>query len=93
MSRRLDFENIAGLTPEDLDAINLVLPIRCEIVWGQLQMSIDNGLTNKIFQIPEQKTFGQAASSVETNGDFVPIDWDAKIRAEVENTKFEVKPN
>lgn len=79
-SNALDFENV-GLTPDDLDAIKLVLPIRCEIVWGELQMSIDNGLTNRIFQIPKQKTFEQSATSVETNGIFVPLDFSSEVRA------------
>jgi hypothetical protein len=91
------FENKAGntweffndsLTPEDLDAIDLVLPIRCEIISGEVKMSIDNGLTNRVFEIPKQTTFVCAATSVATNGTFVPIDFSPEIRAEVEKSKL-----
>jgi hypothetical protein len=85
------FENRAGntweffndsLTPEDLDAIDLVLPFRCEIISGEIKMDIDNGLTNMVFQIPKQTTFVCAATSVATNGTFVPLDFSPEIRAE-----------
>lgn len=76
-----DFFN-DSLTPDDLDAIDLVLPIRCEVVWGEVEMNIDNGLTNRTFPIPKQTTFVHAATSFATNGDFVPIDFSPKIRAE-----------
>jgi hypothetical protein len=87
------FENKAGntweffndsLTPEDLDAINLVLPFRCEIIGGEV--SIDNGLTNRVFQIPKQLTLICAATSVATNGTFVPVNFDPKFREEVERS-------
>jgi hypothetical protein len=69
----------------DFDAIDLLVPVRGEVEWGQLKMSFDNGLTNRFFRIPKQKTFGQLASSVETNGDFIPLDWDSKIRQRLKN--------
>ena len=72
-----------SLTPADLDAIDILLPFRCEIVSGEVKMEIDNGLTNMVFQIPPQKTFVCAATSVATNGTFVPIDFSPEIRAEV----------
>jgi hypothetical protein len=86
------FENKVGntweffndsLTPEDLDAIDLVLPIRCEVISGEVKMEIDNGLTNMVFQIPKQTTFVCAATSVATNGTFVPINFSPEIRAQV----------
>jgi hypothetical protein len=67
----------------DFDAINLLVPIRCEIQWGEVKMSFDNDLTNRFFTIPPQKTFENSATSVATNGTFVPIDFSPKIRAEV----------
>jgi hypothetical protein len=74
------------LTPDDLDAIDLVLPIHCEIIWGELRMSIDNGITNRVFQFPKQTTFVCAATSVSTNEIFVPLNFSREIRAQVEKT-------
>lgn len=78
----LEFFN-DSLTPEDLDAIDLVLPFRCEVISGEIKMEIDNGLTNMDFQIPAQKTFVCAATSIATNGTFVPIDFSPEIRTKV----------
>lgn len=76
-----DFSN-DSLTPNEFDAIDLLVPIHCEIISGEVEMSIDNGLVRKTFQIPKQTTIQQAATSVATNGTFVPIDFDPEIRAE-----------
>ena len=77
----LDFGNDL-LTPKDLDAISIVLPFRCEVIKGEIKMKIDEGLTNIVFQIPKQITFVCAATSFETNGTFLPIDFSPEIRAE-----------
>ena len=42
-------------------------------------MEIDNGLTNRVFTIPKQITFVHAATSIETNGNFIPIDFRQKF--------------
>jgi len=61
------------LTPEDLDAVSLTLPFRCEILQGDVKMII-NGSIPKNFQIPPQTTIGDVATSVmTTNGDFEPL--------------------
>lgn len=72
------------IAPNNFDAIQLLVPIRCEIEWGELKMSFDNDLTNRTFQIPKQMTLVHMASSVETNGVFVPMDFDPKFREQVE---------
>lgn len=67
-----DFGN-RSLSPNELDAVGVTLPIRCEIIAGELTISIDNGLTNRTFEFPRQKSFEQFVSSVATNGGFVAL--------------------
>ena len=71
--------NKGTLTPNDLDAIELILPIHCEVLGGELQIKIDGGLTNFVFQIPKQTTIEHLASSFMTNGGFQTINFDPKI--------------
>jgi hypothetical protein len=80
------FQN-SSLTPDNLNAINLVLPIRSEIIEGRIEMNIDNGQIERSFQIPKQTTFGQSATSVATNGNFIPLDWSPTIRADFEKSE------
>lgn len=76
---QFNFDNVS-LTPLRLEAINIVLPIRCEVIAGELRMQIDNGITNRVFQIPKQKSFVCAVTSFETNGIFLPIDFSPAVR-------------
>jgi hypothetical protein len=81
-----NFQN-SLLTPDDLDSVNLVLPIRCEIIEGGMEINIDNGQIHRAFRIPKQTTFGQSATSVATNGGFVPLDWSPATRANFEKSE------
>lgn len=70
-----------SLMPDELDAIRLTLPIRCEVLGGEMRMELD-GRTNRVFNIPPQTTFVKCVSSVATNGTFAPIDFSPKVRAQ-----------
>jgi hypothetical protein len=76
-----------SLTPEELDAIDLLLPIRGEIVGGQMEMSLDHDFIKRVFQIPKQPPFGESATSVATNGTFVPLDWSPTIHRDYEKSE------
>ena len=80
------FQN-SPLTPNDLNAINLLLPIRGNIVEGRIEMNIDNGQIERSFQFPKQLTFGTSASCTESNGVFSPINWSPEIRASFEKAE------
>jgi hypothetical protein len=71
------FSNREHLSANDVDAIALLLPIHCQIVSGKVDM-IMNGLIEKEFQIPPQTTFIDVATSVMTNGAFVPFNLNPK---------------
>lgn len=76
-----------SLTPDDLEAVSLTLPCRGEVVGGIIEMNIDNGLLQRSFQIPKQRTFGNTASCVATNGTFVPLDWSPNTRASFDRSE------
>jgi hypothetical protein len=69
------------LMPNELNAVQLTLPIRCEVWGGEMRMELD-GRTNRVFEIPPQITFVKCVSSVATNGTFAPIDFSPKVRAQ-----------
>jgi hypothetical protein len=71
------FNNPNSLTPDDVDAIALILPIHCEILRGRLEMTLTtlNGSVKKDFTIPAQTSFISVITSIETNGMFVPFDF------------------
>ena len=66
------------LTPNELDAICLVLPMSCEVLTGRVEITINNGSVEKDFKIPSQKTFINFATSMMTNGHFVPFSLSTK---------------
>ena len=68
------------LMPNELNAVLLTLPMRCEVLSGSMRIELD-GRTNLVFQIPGQITFVKCASSVETNGAFFPINFSREERA------------
>jgi hypothetical protein len=76
-----------SLTPDDLKAVSFMLPCRGEVVGGIIEMNIDNGLVQRSFQIPKQRAFGNTASSVATNGTFIPLDWSPEIRADFDRSE------
>ena len=66
------FFNLDKLSANDVDAIAIALPIHCEIVDGKIEMTINDSIEKK-FQIPKQITFIDVATSIATNGNFVPF--------------------
>lgn len=74
--------NNGSLTPDEFDAIDLLLPIHCEVIDGEIDLQMNGGALNRIFKFPKQTTVVQAATSVMTNvnrPDFRPIPFDPKL--------------
>jgi hypothetical protein len=76
------------LTPEIFDSINILLPLHCVVVGGHAEINIDHDFIKREFEIPEQPYFGESASSVATNGTFVPLNWNPKIVSDFEKEDF-----
>ena len=73
---------IGNFKPNEISGIELLLPLRCEVLAGKIEMVIDGGLTNRNFDIPQQKSLVHEISSFETNGHFAPLNFSPKAMAD-----------